>query len=104
MGLIVGIGFIGIGIFVAIPNAGLFGIFWTLLATAITGYHAVNLFSDHGVATEVVDFESLSNSTTVQGTTQSIEARIKKLEQMKVSGLISLTEYDSQRNRILNDL
>lgn len=104
MGLIVGMVFICIGIFVAIPNAGLFGIFWTLVATAITIYHAVNLFSAHGVATGIVDFESSSGTKMVQGTSESIEARLNKLERMKARGLISLTEYDSQRNRILNDL
>lgn len=104
MGLIVGAVFICIGIFVAIPNVGLFGVFWTLIAVAITGYHAVNLFSDCGVATEVVDFDSSSSTSTTQDAAQSVEERLKTLEQMKDSGLVSLTEYESQRSRILNDL
>ena len=36
MGFAVGLVFVGIGLFVAIPTFGLFGIFWTLIAVVIT--------------------------------------------------------------------
>lgn len=35
MGFIVGLIFVGIGIFAAIPTFGLFGIFWTAIASFI---------------------------------------------------------------------
>lgn len=72
IGLIVGIVFICIGLFMVIPAGGLFNIFWTLVAVAITGYHAVNLFSDHGIATEVVDFNSSSDLPSNQDAATSV--------------------------------
>lgn len=49
MGMIAGIVFVFIGLFMAIPSTGLFGISWTLMADGITSFHAYNFFSDKGV-------------------------------------------------------
>ena len=54
MGFIVGILFCLIGVFVVIPSAGLFGVFWTLMALIITITNAVNAFTDKGVATHEI--------------------------------------------------
>lgn len=44
MGFTVGIIFVGIGLFVVIPIFGPFGIFWTLIAVAITVTNGMNAF------------------------------------------------------------
>ena len=106
LGLIVGIVFVCIGVFVAIPGAGAFGVFWTLIALAITGYHAVNLFSERGVAHEVVEFDtspSARSEPSVPPTT-SPEQRLTLLEELKRKGLPNDEEYEEQRKRILDDL
>lgn len=104
VGMIAGIVFIGIGLFVAIPEAGAFGVFWTLIAVAITGYHAFNLFSEQGVANEVVDFETSSPNPGPTPPILSPEERLTQLETLKQKGLLSGEEYAEQRKRILGDL
>ncbi len=64
LAMIVGIVLIGIGVFMVIPQAGAFGIFWTLIAIVVTGYHAINVFSNRGIAHEVVDFDTDSTRST----------------------------------------
>lgn len=104
IGMIVGAVFVGIGIFVVIPGAGLFGVFWTLLALLGTGYHAANVFSEHGVAHEVVDFDTSSQAERLASATASPEQRLSKLDELKRQGLVSEAEYAEQRKRILDDL
>ena len=48
VGFFAGIVFCLIGLFVVIPGAGLFGVFWTLLAVVITVSNGMNTFSDKG--------------------------------------------------------
>ena len=106
LAMIVGIVFVGIGIFLVIPHAGAFGVLWTLIAVAITGYHAVNLFSERGVAHEVVEFDA-TESETFQGSapsTESTEQRLGKLDSLKRKGLLRDEEYEEQRKSILEDL
>jgi len=66
LGLIVGIVFIGIGLFVVIPTFGLFGILWTFLAVFVTVVNGMNTFSKKGVPTGSIiiedDEESKSES------------------------------------------
>ena len=64
-GMVIGIVFIMIGLFIVISAAGPFGIFWTLVAGAITVYNAVNVFSQRGVSHEVVEFEGDLNRSAV---------------------------------------
>ena len=56
--MIMGIVFVGIGVFVVIPSAGPFGVLWTLAALFIAGYHAYNLFSESGASHAVVDIDA----------------------------------------------
>jgi multidrug efflux pump subunit AcrA (membrane-fusion protein) len=103
MGLVVGIVFVGIGLTMAIPRAGAFGVFWTLIAVAITGYNALNLFSEEGVATEVVDFETSPGPTTASGVLTP-EQRLASLDGLRQQGLITEQEYAEQRRRILESI
>lgn len=50
VGMIGGVIFIFIGVTTVIPMAGLFGMFWTLMAVVITGSHAYNVFSEKGLS------------------------------------------------------
>ena len=104
LGCVAGAVFIGIGLFVAIPKFGVFGIFWTFIAVGITIYHGINLFSDKGVAIEVVDIDATSSLPVTEVAKESVETRLAKLEQLKARGLVDGAEYDSQRARILNEL
>lgn len=101
LGMVIGIVFIFIGIFIVIPNAGIFGIVWTLFAVIGVVYYAVNVFSEEGISHEVVDFESdLSNKENEE----SVESRLEILESLKQKGLISDREYQEQREKILKEL
>lgn len=57
VGFAAGLVFCGIGLFVAIPNFGAFGVFWTLMAVVITVSNAYNAFSESGMATHTVEIE-----------------------------------------------
>ena len=58
LGMVVGLGFVIFGLAVAIPLAGIFGIFWTVIAAAITIFYAYNAFSSRGVSAYEVNVES----------------------------------------------
>ena len=103
MGLAVGIVFVGIGLTMAIPMAGAFGVFWTLIALAITGYNAMNLFSEEGVAMEVVDFET-SPDANPGPDALTPEQRLARLDDLRQKGLVDEQEYSDQRKRILDSL
>jgi hypothetical protein len=101
MGMVMGIIFIGIGLFVVIPAAGPFGVIWTLAAVAMTVYSAVNVFSEHGVSHQVVEFEGDLKSDSKES---DVETRLQKLESLKQKGLLTDAEYKQQRERILKEL
>lgn len=103
--LVVSIVFIFIGIFVAVPNAGGFGLLWTLFAVAIAIYYGINVFSDRGVTDEVIEFDT---SSALPGdppsSPRTTEERLNDLDALKQKELITREEYEEQRKRILNDL
>ncbi|MCJ7675023.1 MAG: SHOCT domain-containing protein [Sedimentisphaerales bacterium] len=99
--MVVGIIFIGIGVFLVIPAIGPFGVFWTLAAFAITVYYGINVFSEHGVSHQVVEFEGDLKSDSKES---DVETRLEKLESLKQKGLLTDAEYKDQRERILKEL
>jgi hypothetical protein len=101
IGMIVGIIFVIIGLFIVIPNVGLFGVVWTLVALGGVIYSAVNTFSERGISTEVVDFEGDLDK---QKDEVSVESRLQTLESLKQKGLVSEQEYNQQREKILKEL
>ncbi|MFZ5817940.1 MAG: hypothetical protein ACOY93_22035 [Bacillota bacterium] len=72
-----GLIFILIGLTMAIPRVGVFGIFWTLGAAAITAYHGYNLFSARGLPLHEVELEVER--------TGDFEERLRKLERLRVA-------------------
>ena len=104
IGLIVGIALLCVGVLFSIPESGIFGIFWTLIALLITGYHALNLFSAHGVADEVIDFDLSTRHDSAAPRPESPEHRLAKLDELKRKGLINDLEYRQHRKRVLDDI
>lgn len=45
------------GFLYAIPNLGIFGIIWTVLAVLVTLYYVINLFSKKGLALYKMEVE-----------------------------------------------
>ncbi|MEG0593250.1 MAG: SHOCT domain-containing protein [Coprobacillus sp.] len=97
IGFISGIVFVCIGIFVAIPTFGPFGIFWTIIALIITVTNAINAFGSKGVAMYDVSIEDNESS-------QSVEERLKKLDSLYNQRLITQEEYDQKRKEILKEI
>ena len=95
--VIMGVVFVFIGIFVAIPNAGLFGIFWTFMAAVITFANFINAFSEEGIASHeiIIDDEVLDSV--------DIEEKLKKLESLYNQRLITRDEYEEKRKQILDE-
>jgi hypothetical protein len=101
IGMLVCIAAVIIGFSIVIPNAGLFGVVWTLFALFGAVYNAVNVFSERGISHEVVEFEDDLDGIKNEG---SIESRLHKLESLKQKGLVSNQEYQQQREKILKEI
>ncbi|MGE6260107.1 hypothetical protein ACQKCU_19875 [Heyndrickxia sporothermodurans] len=93
LGMIVGIIFIFIGI-TQVSQFGAFGIIWTLIAIAITGYHTINVFSTKGVATYQVDIQ--------ENNPENNESMLRQLYRLKEENIISEEEYQKKKEEILN--
>ena len=110
MGFIVGLIFVGIGIFVAIPTFGLFGIFWTAIAGFIAYSHYKNGFTDEGFPTHeiIIDEDELSAMRETGGSGDfagdDIEAKLKTLASLYDQGLITGEEYEAKRKEILEEI
>jgi len=104
-GMIVGIVFVLIGLFIVIPVGGLFGIFWTLAAVAITGFQAYNFFGDKGVASWEIDIDDGANKYNNQSANvrDDFEIRLRKLNRLKEDGLITEEEFQKKREEILRE-
>lgn len=98
VGMIGGGIFLLIGVTFVIPQFGLFGILWTLIALVIAGSHAYNFFSNKGIASWEVDIESGAASPNVD----DFEAKLRKLNRLKDEGLITEEEFSSKREEILS--
>jgi len=104
-GMIVGIVFVLIGLFIVIPLGGLFGIFWTLAAVAMTGFQAYNFFGDKGVASWEIDIDDGANKYNNQSANvrDDFEIRLRKLNRLKEDGLITEEEFQKKREEILRE-
>lgn len=105
MGLIFGSVFVLIGIFVAIPTFGAFGILWTLLAVCITGFNVYQAFGK-GYQGPEIHFEQDGEIPGSSGATPTgeTEQRLKELRALYDQRLITQEEYDRKREDILNRL
>ena len=70
---------------------------WTLAAGSIAAFHWINVFSRSGIP--IVEIDS-----TVCDVSESAEARLKTLEDLKNRNLISIKEYEAQRTEIIRSI
>ena len=109
VGFFAGIVFCLIGLFVVIPGAGLFGVFWTLLAVVITVSNGMNAFSDKGPSSHeiIIDDHEMDlhrGRDAAHERKAEIEERLKAAEELYQSGMITSEEYQDKRKEILKEL
>lgn len=121
VGFAVGIIFCLIGLFIAIPVFGVFGVLWTAVAGWITYTHWRNGFTDKKIASKVIEIEDTEDGnvtvTSHQGfgtsytvvepdrsTGVDIESRLKSLQSLYDQRLITREEYDQKKQEILKEL
>ena len=102
IGFIVGILFVLIGCFVAIPQVGLFGVFWTAIAGLITFINFKNAFSDEGVTSHEIIIDDGVDVTQCFESGEDIEAKLIKLSSLYEQRLITKEEYDEKRKELLD--
>ena len=101
-GLIFGGIFVVIGIVVAIPNFGPFGILWTLMALAITAFNGYQAFGKGYQGPEIyIDEDGEPTQAPPAGDTQQ---RLEQLRTLYDQRLITQEEYDEKRKQILEEL
>ena len=100
VGFVVGLIFVGIGVIAVIPTFGPFGIFWTLIAVAITVTNGINAFGKKGVASHEIVVEDGRETSE----TPTAEQRLEEARNLYDRGLITKEEYEAKRAEILKDI
>lgn len=104
-GFFVGIVFCLIGLFVVIPTAGPFGIFWTMVAVIITITHGKNAFTEKGVAThEIVIEDELNQSDENYVIRTDSQKRLEEIKNLYDNGFMTKEEYEDKRKKIINNI
>ena len=86
--------FVLIGLFVAIPVFGSFGIIWTLAVLAIAGMNVYRVFGKDYVGPEIhIEEDSIS-----------IEHRLQELRNLYDRSLITKEEYEAKKQEVLKEL
>ncbi|MDP4090595.1 MAG: SHOCT domain-containing protein, partial [Bacillota bacterium] len=102
VGMLTGVIFVFIGLFVAIPSAGGFGVIWTLFAVIITASNAYNFFSEDGISSYEINIDSdnerygsnsRNNFNSASAGSNDFEDKLRKLERLKEDGLLTEDEY-----------
>ncbi|MGM9606146.1 MAG: SHOCT domain-containing protein [Oscillospiraceae bacterium] len=102
---IVGIIFVLIGIFVAIPSVGGFGVLWTLIAAGITVMNFYQAFGKGYVGPEIsIEEDGETPNSTGQSPGVSAQDRLTELRTLYDQRLITQEEYDAKRQEILKEL
>lgn len=102
----VGLVFVLIGLTIVIPNIGLFGIFWTVIAAiiAITNFYQAFGKTYLGPEIHIEDEEGGDERAEEPETGGSAEARLTELRALYDRRLITEEEYESKRREILKEL
>ena len=98
IGFVAGLLFVLIGVVVAIPTFGLFGVVWTAFAGLIAFSHYKNGFTDEGFATHEIIFDGEEETDE-----DDVEKKLRKLESLYEQELISRDEYESKRKEFLEE-
>ena len=106
VGGIVGVFFVLIGLFVAIPQAGLFGIIWTSVAVFIAGTNLYNAFSEKGIVSHTIEIDADGGEQPVYRVDpgSTVEERLNRLNDLYDKRLVTSREYEEKRKEILKDL
>ena len=99
LSFLMGIIFLGIGFFVVIPQFGLVGVLWTLLAGGMTIFNGAQAFSKKAIDTYEVSVSEEHTTTTYSG-----ESRLLELADLYNKNLITREEYDKKRVDIIETL
>lgn len=98
MAIVVGVIFVGIGIFEAIPLFGGFGILWTLFAGAISIVGAYQAFGKKYSGPEIhIEDDTAPRSP-------DAAQRLRDLTALLEQGLITQEEFEQKRQEILREL
>ena len=114
-GVVVGVVFVLIGLFMVIPVFGPFGILWTLMAVGITAMNAYQAFGKGYAGPQITIEEdeeprrapSSPASEThdhIPSTALDAKGRLEQLKELKEAGLLTQEEYDKKRQEILKGL
>ena len=114
-GVVVGVVFVIIGLFMVIPIFGPFGILWTLIAVGITAMNAYQAFGKNytGPQITIEEDEELSRAPSspasqthdhIPSTSLDVKGRLEQLKELKEAGLLTQEEYDKKRQEILKGL
>ena len=98
LGGVVGVAFVLIGLFVVIPQVGLFGLLWTGMAVAVTAINFYHAFGK-GYMGPKIEIEDEG-----QPPAETAEERLKKLQTLYDQRLITPEEYEEKRKEILKEL
>lgn len=102
---VVGIIFVLIGIFVAIPSVGAFGVLWTLIAAGITVMNFYQAFGKGYVGPEIsIEEDGETPNPAGQAPGVSAQDRLTELRALYDQRLITQEEYDAKRQEILKEL
>lgn len=111
IGMVAGILFCVMGVFIAIPTFGLFGVIWTLFALIITVVNGINAFSDKGFSThEILIEDRIEESKKANFYLEqlpkksSVQERLKLVEDLYAEGSITKEEFEQKRRKILDEI
>jgi hypothetical protein len=96
--MIVGLGFVLIGVTVVVPSAGLFGIVWTLGAAFITIVGALNVFTKRGIA--FYEAEGDETAPPAVPPMSEPEVRLRQLTELHQEGLLSDEALERKRAEV----
>lgn len=103
-GGVVGVIFVLIGLFIAIPTFGAFGVLWTLIAVGITGMNFYQAFGKGYVGPEIHIEDEEADERSPSAGAGDAAARLKELQSLYDQRLITAEEYEEKRKEILKDL
>ena len=106
-GVVAGLIFCLIGVFIVIPTFGLFGVFWTAIAGWITYTNYRNGFTDEQIDSHVIEIEDDGQGYSYGAEDASVEdaeERLKKLQSLYNQSLITYEEYEQKKKEILDEL
>lgn len=117
LGVVFGVIFIAIGLFVVTPVFGPFGLLWTLMAVGITAANGYQAFGKKYIGPEIQIEEEDTQEERREASpapgqghdhipTVALDARerLEQLENLKDAGLITQEEYQKKREEIVSRL